>query len=249
MYTVYIHKNKINNKIYVGLTKQSPQQRWRDGGKGYKSQKKFWRAIKKYGWDNFEHIIIQDKLNEKQASLLEQELIKLYDSINNGYNIDLGGTTTNHSLETINKIKNSMYGHYHTEETKQKISENKEKFKKPVICYETKEEYESIQNAFEKTGIDKTSISRVCSGKAITAGGYHWYFKEGMPVFIESKKVSPVYCITNNKAYKTLKEAAIDTHTDASNILKACSGKYKTTNGLKWKKITIEEYYNFDEEN
>jgi predicted GIY-YIG superfamily endonuclease len=36
MYTVYIHKNKINQKVYVGLTKQSPQARWRVGGHGYK---------------------------------------------------------------------------------------------------------------------------------------------------------------------------------------------------------------------
>ena len=41
MYIVYIHKNKINQKIYVGLTKQDPQDRWRKGGNGYKNQPKF----------------------------------------------------------------------------------------------------------------------------------------------------------------------------------------------------------------
>ena len=41
MYTVYIHKNKVNEKIYVGITKQKPEQRWRLNGSGYKTQEKF----------------------------------------------------------------------------------------------------------------------------------------------------------------------------------------------------------------
>ena len=35
-YLVYIHTNNINNKKYVGLTKQKPQERWRHDGLGYK---------------------------------------------------------------------------------------------------------------------------------------------------------------------------------------------------------------------
>lgn len=53
-YTVYVHVNKINGKMYVGITSQTVEQRWRQG-KGYKHCVFFYRAIEKYGWDGFEH--------------------------------------------------------------------------------------------------------------------------------------------------------------------------------------------------
>ena len=49
-YTVYVHITP-NNKYYVGITKQNVQNRWKNS-LGYKSQRLFWRAIQKYGWDS-----------------------------------------------------------------------------------------------------------------------------------------------------------------------------------------------------
>ena len=37
MYTVYQHKNKINGKVYIGITSQIPTQRWGANGKNYRS--------------------------------------------------------------------------------------------------------------------------------------------------------------------------------------------------------------------
>lgn len=235
MYTVYIHKNKINQKVYVGLTKQSPQARWRVGGHGYKKQPKFWEAIEKYGWDNFEHIILSTGLTAEEASQLEKKLIQSFDSIQNGYNIDEGGIIHSPSQETIEKIRVSMKGKTHTLETKEKISLSKEKDKKPVICVETGIEYESAASAMKHTGVDRSSISKVCYGTMNTAGGYHWYFKGEKPIYLKDKRLKPVMCIDTGKIYSSTSEAARDTNSDPSNIKKVCDGKYKTTNKLRWK--------------
>ena len=80
-YTVYMHKNKINGKVYVGITKMKPEERWKNGW-GYYTQLIFWRAICKYTFDGFEHIIIERNLTKKQAQTKEKELIKLYNSNN-----------------------------------------------------------------------------------------------------------------------------------------------------------------------
>lgn len=90
-YCVYMHKNIVNNKVYIGITCRTPNQRW-SKGKGYKGQY-FERAINKYGWDNFEHTILENNLNKDEAYNKEIELIKLYKATNReyGYNVDMGG--------------------------------------------------------------------------------------------------------------------------------------------------------------
>ena len=90
-YCVYMHKNKTNGKVYIGITSMSPNNRWRKGI-GYKGQK-FERAIKKYGWDGFEHIILFDNLKREDACNKEIELIEFYKSRDDkfGYNVSFGG--------------------------------------------------------------------------------------------------------------------------------------------------------------
>lgn len=47
-YVVYIHKNILNGKVYVGQT-CNLSERWRNNGKNYFNSIKFYNAIKKYG--------------------------------------------------------------------------------------------------------------------------------------------------------------------------------------------------------
>lgn len=45
-----------------------------------------------------------------------------------------------------------------------------------VLCIETGVIYHSAQEASRQTGINNTSISKVCNGKRNIAGGFHWKF-------------------------------------------------------------------------
>jgi len=104
--------------------------RWR-GGKGYKTNKIFGCAIKKYGWDAFEHIVLYENVSEQFAIEKEIELISEWHTTDNhfGYNRDPGGFI--HSEATRRKIgsahagdKNYWRQHQHTEEYCKAMSES-----------------------------------------------------------------------------------------------------------------------------
>lgn len=183
-YTVYMHKNKINNKVYVGITCQKTNYRW-GAGSGYRQQPKFYNAIKKYGWDNFEHIILFENLSFEEAKQKEIEIISKYNAFTKkyGYNATKGGDGSNGvpcSEEKKLKISKANKGHKFNEETKLLMSKLKLGKKpincKKVLCIETGIIYDSMHTAEKETGAKYKNISKVCKGEygRKTAGGYHW---------------------------------------------------------------------------
>lgn len=160
-YTIYCHRNKINNKSYIGQTCQKLERRFREG-EGYIHCSYFYHAIQKYGWNNFEHFILFDNLTLEEANFLEKKLIMLFDTTNpnKGYNLDSGGANKIHFEETKQKISDSLKGRFAKEKNPMfgKISPNAKK----VLCIETNEVFNSATEAGRKYNIDNSSISKVC---------------------------------------------------------------------------------------
>lgn len=77
---IYMHKFP-NGMIYIGQA-NNYKNRWRDG-KGY-DQKVMKEAIEKYGWENIEHIILEDNVDEKDSDERENYYIGKYESYKNG---------------------------------------------------------------------------------------------------------------------------------------------------------------------
>ena len=140
-YTLYQHFCKVTKKSYIGITKQKPQNRWGIDGKKYKSTTHFGRAIRKYGWDNFEHIILATNLTEEEAKQLEQTCILAFETYgNDGYNSTFGGDGTLGftgftrvvSQETREKISKANKGRECSEEHRKKIGESLKGKKHPM---------------------------------------------------------------------------------------------------------------------
>ena len=126
MYSVYKHTCP-NGKLYIGITRTSVAERWRNNGKGYKNQY-FYRAIQKYGWENIIHTVVACELTKEQAESFEVELIEKYKSNNPeyGYNIDNGGKAgCRMSESTKEKLRIINTGKHHSEEAKRKMSESR----------------------------------------------------------------------------------------------------------------------------
>lgn len=129
---LYVHINKVNGKRYVGITsKKRPEWRWGKDGSNYKHTAHFQYAIEKYGWDNFQHIILEKNLTKSEASNLEVMLIKAWRTQDQdyGYNFQIGGYTGNLGLHTSQEAKAKMSG------------ANNYKSKR-VVCLNTKKIYD-----------------------------------------------------------------------------------------------------------
>jgi hypothetical protein len=89
---LYLHLNKVNRKKYFGITTQKPSRRWKNGS-SYAHNSHFYNAVQHYGWENFYHIVICDKLMVDAAKRLERELIRCFNTTNPeyGYNKTIGG--------------------------------------------------------------------------------------------------------------------------------------------------------------
>ena len=82
-YTVYVHENSTNGKVYIGITSQKPENRWRNGKgylTGYAKKTPFANAIMKYGWENFSHHIVLSDISQERANQIEQNLIRVFNS-------------------------------------------------------------------------------------------------------------------------------------------------------------------------
>lgn len=202
-YVIYLHKNKINGKCYIGQTCQDPNNRWMNG-QGYKDQPYFYRAIQKYGWDNFDHIILEEDLTADEADQQEVFWAGYYHALApEGYTLQVGKNSHQESslmfsemrreqalecwqnpdyrLKVINGRK--LMWEQADENKKNRMLANLDRSgkasaakQKRVECVETGEIYTSVREAERATGIPHSNISQVCNGKRQTAHKFHWRF-------------------------------------------------------------------------
>lgn len=243
IYFVYCHTNKSNNKKYFGITKQRPKDRW-DSGHGYRSNRYFWSAIKKYGWDNFEHEIIAENLTEQEAKDMEIQLISDHNTTNReiGYNITLGGESGNGiilSQEARQKISIANKGHPTSKETRDKIS----KAHKGKIGLRGRDSPNYGRKATEET---KRLLSASHSGERHRLYGKSQP-KETRDKIGVSKSIQVVQLDLNGnliQEWKSLTNAKEEGFQD-SKISSCCKGKRLTHRNYVW--MYKSEYYNLSQ--
>ena len=92
---IYIIRNTINSKVYIGQTKVSVENRWQEHLRHAKyGDQVINRAMRKYGTDKF-YIETLEICSLDVIDCREMYYIDLYDSTNKlkGYNISIGGKT------------------------------------------------------------------------------------------------------------------------------------------------------------
>ena len=223
MYYVYQHINKINNKRYIGITKQNPSLRWGSNGINYKGSPVFWNALQKYGWNNFEHEILYSNLSKEDACHIEKKLIMEYKTQdrNFGYNITEGGDAPSMTPETKEKISSALKGN------KNNAGNKCSELTKKKIIKDLK------GKPFTKEHKQKISIAK--KGKST---GKH--SEETIRKISKAHKKKAVYCKEQNIVYESIQQCAKMINVPATNVCKCCKGKIKTVKGYHL------SYYNND---
>ena len=228
-YTVYKHISP-SGKIYIGITKRKPEYRW-NKGKGYREdQLLFYRAIKKYGWNNFTHEILYTGLSEKDAKNIEISLIRQYKSLGMSYNITDGGDggrglhnkRKKMSDETKLKMsksrkgllagnKNPMYGRHETAPAYGRFGKEHPASKK-VYQYDLLgnfiKEWDCLSEVQRHLNILVTHITACCNGRQKTAGGYIWKREFDEKIKLDREKLN--LDREKHKDDVTLKRKALD---------------------------------------
>lgn len=217
---VYLHINKINHKVYVGITHyvNNPNTRWKNGI-GYRDTSIIYKAVLKYGWDNFSHIIFC-KTDKETACLLERNLIHYYKSKGTSYNIGLGGEgSESFSEETRNKLKQYtpwIKGKKHSKESIERI---REASRRP--CSEDTKRKIGIANSGSRNGM----FGKIPSKEAVQA------------IILRFSKPVVQLDKYNNVMGEFSSASSAERHlgVKGNHISCCCIGKRKTAYGYKWK--------------
>ena len=137
---IYMWKNKVNQKLYIGQAKDFRKRTREHKNVSFNENQKYGynypihRAVRKYGVENFEVCVLEYNLNDyDEMNEKETYYIEFYNTLANkgkGYNVASGGGNGNpyegKTEEEMEEFKRKMSEAKKniSEETKQKLSEN-----------------------------------------------------------------------------------------------------------------------------
>lgn len=209
---IYLIRNKINDKVYIGLS-VNIEERWQHHRLLYleenskEKNKPLYLAFKKYGIENFDFQILEE-CSISELSEREKYYIRLYDCCildgrDKGYNLTRGGEgyLTNDYYQIYELWKNGL--------------------NQKVICQLLKISEGTVIRALNSFGIS-THVRR---GRAVT----EVMKARRKPVEQYDKDMNYIAC------YASIAEASRATNTDKGDIGKTCAGKRKSAGGYVWK--------------
>ena len=257
---IYIIKNKVNSKVYIGQTIHTIDHRWKGYYREYKYKKNLGlriiiKAMRKHGFDNFYYEILKDNITSiEELNYWEKYYIKKYKSTNKyyGYNIENGGNSKGkHSSIIKQKIskaqkgsKNHMYG---------RLGKDNPTSKR-IIDLTTGKIFDSVMDICREYHYNNGEFSKICA----CARGDRWFTNHktyryldanDIPIIVPLPKAISTnyvyYCVEDKSIYLTIKDIAKKHNLHPSYIAK-CMKKNKSIQGNTYKKsehkVTYEYY-------
>lgn len=200
---IYKIQNKINGKIYIGLTtKKNPMRRIYEHLSTRKTHKNsvIHFALVRYGIQNFNIEFIDSAFTKEGLTEKEKYWIHFYNSCNRktGYNLTNGGEGCRTSRGVVvsdetrrkmalSKLGKKMHITPHTEETKLRMSANAKgktslyniSKQKSVLCIDDEIIHPSIEACAKYYGVRSQNVLKVCKGIRKSTGNMRFEFFNG----------------------------------------------------------------------
>lgn len=193
MIGIYKITNKINNKVYIGQSKDI-YDRWNAHKYyTYSTKTKLQNAFAKYGISNFIFEIIEE-CDIKDLDAREKYWINYYHSYEDGYNMTMGGQEGR--ILDYDSIINEFYNTQSIHQTAYNLQINRETVRRALDIYninydknssnpqqiimidpytlEEKKCFPSIKDAANYIKLSEAAIRKHLSGQTKTCGGYYW---------------------------------------------------------------------------
>lgn len=198
---IYKITNDVNQKVYIGMTERTIEERFKEHCYDYKrrsfEKRPLYAAMKKYGTEHFHVELIEETNNPEER---EQYWIRFYNSYGNGYNATIGGDGKRYIdydeiIQVYQEVQNVNKTAQITGHCPKQISQilksagiqvlssadiAKKQLVKPVAKLDPKTDeiitiYSSIQEAENNNG-NTRHIAQVCKGKRKICKGYKWKY-------------------------------------------------------------------------
>ena len=143
--TIYKITNIINGKVYIGKTIYTIEERFKkhknDYTKESEKDRPLYRAMNKYGFDNFKIELIETNIPDEQINEKEIYYIKYYNSYvgfpnSNGYNATLGGDGKKYKDYDIKDIISFYEQCYNIKEVSRKFNLDPSRIRRMLIANE-----------------------------------------------------------------------------------------------------------------
>lgn len=244
---IYIIKNKINNKVYIGQTVKMMEERWREhlyNSKPGGREQLIYLAMRKYGVENFYVELLEIADDTQSLDELEIAHIKNFNSLTpNGYNMTLGGSKFKDDNPMYHEeIRKKVSQHFIGDKNPAKRPEVKEKIREKALGRKASDEarkkmkenngrYWAGKHLSEETKA-KISKNHGCRGKF---GGLNPNSKAVQRLDKDTLEVL--------EEYESIREAGkwvnenVNPRASWTNISKVCHGHQKTAFGYVWRLI------------
>jgi group I intron endonuclease len=209
---IYKVTNTKNDKIYIGATTKSLEDRKKDHLKKSKKGKSyvFQNAIATYGADAFKWEKVDFATTTDELAKKEKEYILEYNSKEDGYNLSAGGD-----------VQKSVYQY--------NISTG-------VLV----NKYSNLTDASATVGLNKQDLSTVCLSVNKASKGFYWtydYVEKFIPQKDKRRKVVYQYTIQGEfiKEFKSVSEASKETGCNKTGVAKVCRQERQQCGNYIWK--------------